>query len=130
MYEFICIYMCTDIYIYIYIYICLYKYTYVYIFIYIYVYICIYIYIHVYIYTCTHTHTRTHTHTPTTGCFIVEHNPYIPCLSGHGPRWLYQAGSQEQVLQTRQLGTNSTSKNTPSPSRCIDRMYVYFSTYV
>jgi len=54
----------------------------------------------------------------------------MPCLSGHGPRWLYQAGSEEQVLEARQLGTIFSSKNTPSPSRCIDQIYVYFSVYL
>ena len=38
------------------------------------------------------------------GCFIIEHNPYMPCVRGHGPRWLYHDTADDSLIEKRQLG--------------------------
>jgi hypothetical protein len=32
------------------------------------------------------------------GCFVVEHTAHLPCLPGHGKRWLYHETFNEAVL--------------------------------
>ena len=36
------------------------------------------------------------------GCFIIEHHPYLPCVPGHGPRWLYQDTADSAVMARAQ----------------------------
>ena len=62
MYTYVCIYICTHIYMYaniythththIYVYIHIYMYIYIYVYIYVYIYICIYLYTYINIYVC------------------------------------------------------------------------------
>ena len=46
---------------------------------------------------------------PLKGCFITEHNPNLPCLAGHGPRWLFHDTEDDSLIEKRQLGILSLS---------------------
>ena len=40
------------------------------------------------------------------GHYVIDHNPYIPCTSGHGPRWLWdlsERGPRRKTLRSKRF---------------------------
>ena len=49
------------------------------------------------------------------GCFIVEHNPYMPCIEGAGKRWLYHDTRDDAALAQKRLASGLQDAKTNVP---------------